>query len=66
MLLTTTSKRYPATDLGYLLHKHPAKVQTVELTAGSAHIFYPEATNHSCTDETLGRPSQLALFKRSL
>ncbi|SKD08693.1 3' terminal RNA ribose 2'-O-methyltransferase Hen1 [Chitinophaga ginsengisegetis] len=49
MLLTITTKRYPATDLGYLLHKHPAKVQTVELTAGSAHIFYPEATDHSCT-----------------
>ncbi|MEZ2446345.1 3' terminal RNA ribose 2'-O-methyltransferase Hen1 [Chitinophaga sp. RCC_12] len=49
MLLTITIKRYPATDLGYLLHKHPAKVQTVELTAGSAHIFYPEATDHACT-----------------
>ncbi|MGF6848519.1 3' terminal RNA ribose 2'-O-methyltransferase Hen1 [Chitinophaga sp. W3I9] len=49
MLLTITTKRYPATDLGYLLHKHPAKVQTVELTAGSAHIFYPEATDHACT-----------------
>ncbi|WP_436486085.1 3' terminal RNA ribose 2'-O-methyltransferase Hen1 [Chitinophaga sp. ARDCPP14] len=49
MLLTITTKRYPATDLGYLLHKHPAKVQTVELTTGSAHIFYPEATDHACT-----------------
>ncbi|SEW50542.1 3' terminal RNA ribose 2'-O-methyltransferase Hen1 [Chitinophaga arvensicola] len=49
MLLTITTKRYPATDLGYLLHKHPAKVQTVALTAGSAHIFYPEATDQSCT-----------------
>ncbi|NLR77698.1 3' terminal RNA ribose 2'-O-methyltransferase Hen1 [Chitinophaga eiseniae] len=49
MLLTITTKRYPATDLGYLLHKHPAKVQTVTLTAGSAHIFYPEATDQSCT-----------------
>lgn len=49
MLLTITTKRYPATDLGYLLHKHPAKVQTVALTAGSAHIFYPEATDNACT-----------------
>jgi len=49
MLLTITTKRYPATDLGYLLHKHPAKVQTVALTAGSAHIFYPEATDDACT-----------------
>ena len=28
MLLTITTTRSPATDLGYLLHKHPAKCQT--------------------------------------
>ncbi|MFB6454199.1 3' terminal RNA ribose 2'-O-methyltransferase Hen1 [Chitinophaga sp. Hz27] len=49
MLLTIKTNRYPATDLGYLLHKHPAKVQQVSLSAGSAHIFYPEATDQSCT-----------------
>ncbi|NIG55100.1 3' terminal RNA ribose 2'-O-methyltransferase Hen1 [Chitinophaga sp. Cy-1792] len=49
MLLTIKTTRYPATDLGYLLHKHPAKVQQVSLSAGSAHIFYPEATEQSCT-----------------
>ena len=29
MLLTITLNRSPATDLGYLLHKHPAKLQEV-------------------------------------
>lgn len=32
-----------ATDIGYLLHKHPGKVQTFELTVGSATVLYPEA-----------------------
>lgn len=49
MLLTITTTRYPATDLGYLLHKHPAKVHTFPLTAGDVHIFYPEATEEKCT-----------------
>lgn len=43
MLLTITTTRRPATDLGWLLHKHPAKVQAFELAFGRAHVFYPEA-----------------------
>ncbi len=38
----TTS--WPATDLGYLLHKNPARVQAFEVASGTAHVFYPEAT----------------------
>ncbi|MBT9394638.1 3' terminal RNA ribose 2'-O-methyltransferase Hen1 [Hymenobacter sp. NST-14] len=49
MLLTITTTHQPATDLGYLLHKNPARLQTLELTAGQAHIFYPEATAERCT-----------------
>jgi SAM-dependent methyltransferase len=40
---------WPATDLGYLLHKNPARVQAFEVTAGTAHVFYPEATAQRCT-----------------
>jgi 3' terminal RNA ribose 2'-O-methyltransferase Hen1 len=49
MLLTITTTRSPATDLGYLLHKHPAKCQTFSLAYGSAHVFYPEADDARCT-----------------
>ena len=49
MLLTITNQSPPATDLGYLLHKHPAKVQTFELSFGNAHVFYPEAGEERCT-----------------
>ena len=38
-----TTSRYPATDLGYLLHKHPARCQSFALSFGQAHVFYPEA-----------------------
>jgi 3' terminal RNA ribose 2'-O-methyltransferase Hen1 len=49
MLLTVTTTHAPATDLGYLLYKNPARVQTFELTFGKAHVFYPEATDERCT-----------------
>lgn len=49
MLLTLTTTCLPATDLGYLLGKHPARVQTFPLNFGQAHVFYPEATETRCT-----------------
>jgi 3' terminal RNA ribose 2'-O-methyltransferase Hen1 len=49
MLLTITSTAAPATDLGYLLHKNPAKVQSFPLAFGTAHVYYPEATADRCT-----------------
>lgn len=49
MLLTISTTHRPATDLGYLLYKHPDKLQSVELSHGKAHIFYPEATEEKCT-----------------
>lgn len=49
MLLTITSTAPPATDLGFLLHKHPGKVQNFPVSVGTAHVFYPEATERRCT-----------------
>ena len=49
MLLTITTTHQPATDLGYLLHKNPTRLQTVEVSGGQAHVFYPEATAERCT-----------------
>src|SRR5690348_11912577 len=49
MLLTISTTHQPATDLGYLLHKNPARPQTFELAFGKAHVFYPEAEELRCT-----------------
>ncbi|MBF2066156.1 MAG: 3' terminal RNA ribose 2'-O-methyltransferase Hen1 [Calothrix sp. C42_A2020_038] len=49
MLLTITTTHTPATDLGYLLYKHPDKCQSFSLSFGQAHIFYPEASETCCT-----------------
>lgn len=44
MLLTLTTTHTPATDLGYLLHKHPERCQTFDMSFGQAHVFYPEVS----------------------
>ncbi|MFL6260641.1 MAG: 3' terminal RNA ribose 2'-O-methyltransferase Hen1 [Thermoanaerobaculia bacterium] len=49
MLLTIRTTHVPATDLGFLLHKHPDRIQTFELPFGAAHVFYPEASETACT-----------------
>jgi len=49
MLLTITTTRQPASDLSYLLHKHPAKAQQVELSGGIAHVFFTEVSEEKCT-----------------
>jgi 3' terminal RNA ribose 2'-O-methyltransferase Hen1 len=49
MLLTLTTTHQPATDLGFLLHKHPEKHQAFSLPFGTAHVFYPVADENRCT-----------------
>jgi hypothetical protein len=40
MLLTISTTHKPASDLGYLLHQNPARIQMEELSFGKAHVFY--------------------------
>ena len=49
MLLTITTTKAPATDLGYLLHKNPSRLQSFSLAFGEAHVFYPEIATERCT-----------------
>ncbi|MGL5795458.1 MAG: 3' terminal RNA ribose 2'-O-methyltransferase Hen1 [Waterburya sp.] len=49
MLLNITTTHQPATDLGYLLHKHPNRCQSFPMTFGQAHVFYPESNTEKCT-----------------
>ena len=49
MLPSVTTSHAPATDLGFLLHKHPDRLHEAELPFGWAFLFYPEATPDRCT-----------------
>lgn len=49
MFLSISSTSAPATDLGYLLHKHPQRTQQFKTNFGQAHIFYTQAQADVCT-----------------
>ena len=49
MLLNITTTYQPATDYGYLLHKHPDKLHTFDLSVGKAYVFYPEKSEAKTT-----------------
>ncbi|MFY1831898.1 3' terminal RNA ribose 2'-O-methyltransferase Hen1 [Myxococcus fulvus] len=63
MLLTLSTTHTPATDLGYLLHKSPHKPQSFDVTFGTAHVFYPEATEQRCTAALLLEVDPVALVR---
>jgi 3' terminal RNA ribose 2'-O-methyltransferase Hen1 len=48
MFLSIATTYRPATDLGYLLHKHPERMHETELGFGKAYVFYPQATDTRC------------------
>jgi 3' terminal RNA ribose 2'-O-methyltransferase Hen1 len=48
MFLSIATTHQPATDLGYLLHKHPGRVHEIQQTFGKAWVFYPDAGDTRC------------------
>ena len=68
MLLTITATPpagadWPATDLGFLLHKNPERVQAFDVTYGKAHVFYPTAGPQECTAALLLEVDPVALVR---
>ena len=64
MVLELSTTRRPATDLGYLLHKNPARVHSFDLPFGKAHVFYPVATPDLCTATLLLDVDPIGLVRR--
>ncbi|MGW7021136.1 3' terminal RNA ribose 2'-O-methyltransferase Hen1 [Streptomyces decoyicus] len=64
-ITTTGSADRPATDLGFLLHKHPDKAQQFSTSHGTAHVLYPEADAQRCTAALLLEVDPIALVRRS-
>src|SRR6266849_4709444 len=49
MLLTITTTHQPANDLGYLLHKHPERFQSFDISFGKVHVYYSEVSAEQCS-----------------
>lgn len=68
MLVTVTLEpaRDSGTDaslLGFLVHKHPGRVQTFSAPVGDIHVFYPEATSERCTVAVLLEVDPIGLVR---
>ncbi|MEU7059794.1 3' terminal RNA ribose 2'-O-methyltransferase Hen1 [Streptomyces sp. NPDC046197] len=61
---TTGTPERPATDLGFLLHKHPDNAQAFSTSYGRAHVLYPEADAERCTAALLLEVDAVALVRR--
>lgn len=48
LFLSLSTTHRPATDLGFLLMKHPDRVHEVDLAFGKAIVFFPEANEARC------------------
>jgi 3' terminal RNA ribose 2'-O-methyltransferase Hen1 len=48
VLLTVSTTHWPATDLGFLLHKNPGRAHVTELGFGTARVVFPEAGDARC------------------
>ncbi|MEV0371744.1 3' terminal RNA ribose 2'-O-methyltransferase Hen1 [Streptomyces sp. NPDC050636] len=64
-ITTTGSAERPATDLGFLLHKHPDKAQQFSTSYGTAHVLYAEADAERCTAALLLEVDPIALVRRA-
>ncbi|WP_086772159.1 3' terminal RNA ribose 2'-O-methyltransferase Hen1 [Streptomyces bobili] len=63
-ITTTGTRERPATDLGFLLHKHPEKSQAFSTSYGKAHVLYPQADAERCTAALLLEVDAVALVRR--
>jgi len=61
MSISTTLS--PATDLGFLLHKHPDKAQSFDVAVGTAHVVWPEAAAERSTVALILEVDPIALVR---
>lgn len=63
MFLTISTTHKPASDLGYLLHKNPARVHAITLSSGKAHVFYSKASAEFCEAALMVTVDPIALVR---
>ena len=75
MFLSIATTHRPATDLGFLLMKHPDRLHQVDFSSGRATVFFPQATAERCEAVLvldidpigeIGRQSRLEPYSRGV
>jgi 3' terminal RNA ribose 2'-O-methyltransferase Hen1 len=65
MLVSISCTGPNSSDLGFLLHKHPERVRSVDVGGGRAHVFYPEASSERTTATLLVEIDPVRLSRRA-
>ncbi|MFC5382095.1 3' terminal RNA ribose 2'-O-methyltransferase Hen1 [Aquipuribacter nitratireducens] len=63
MLLTLSTTMPQASDLGFLLHKHPDRAQSFDVAVGTAHVLWPEVSDERSTVALLLEVDPVALVR---
>ncbi len=63
MLVTLSTTMPQASDLGYLLHKHPDGAQAFDVSVGTAHVVWPEVSGERSTVALLLDVDPVALVR---
>ncbi len=67
MLLSLSAQSCPAmpdaTELGFLLHKHPGRAQSLDTSVGTAHVLWPQAETERSTAALLLEVDPVALVR---
>jgi 3' terminal RNA ribose 2'-O-methyltransferase Hen1 len=64
-VLLTISTDISGADMGYLLHKNPARLHSFELPFGKAHVFYPSRGDKRSEAALLLDVDPIGLVRRS-
>jgi SAM-dependent methyltransferase len=64
MVVSISTRRNPATDLGFLLRKHPDRTGAFRQTFGMAHVVFPEASPECCTCALIVEVDPVGLIRR--
>ena len=65
MLVSISCTGPNSSDLGFLLHKHPDGVRSVDVGGGRAHVFYPEGADERTTATLLVEVDPVRLSRRA-
>ena len=65
MLVSISCVGPNSSALGFLLHKHPDRVRSVDVGGGRAHVFYPEASDERTTAALIVEVDPVRLSRRA-
>ena len=63
MFLSIATTHHPATDLGFLLMKHPDRLHQIDLSFGKAVVFFPQADENRCEATLIADIDPVALVR---